>query len=359
LRRVTKIAAVVLSGSLGMASLAACGSNSTASSSPSGSTSSAGSASAGGGSSIKVGMAFDVGGRGDFSFNDSAGRGLDKAKADFGIQTKELQATPTDSDADRAARLDQLATNGYNPIVAIGFAYSAALKTEAAKFPNIKFAIVDDASNTAANITNLVFTEEQSSYLAGVAAALKSKTNTIGFIGGVDVPLIHKFQAGFQAGIKSVKPNDKILVKYLTPAGNFAGFSSPNLGKAAAQGMLSQNADVIYSAAGSSGNGSIEAVAGKSGTWAIGVDSDQYNLPGLAQYKNSILTSALKNVDVAVYDYIKSVKDGAPLTGTQTFSLAKGGVGLATSGGFIADIKTQLDAATADITSGKVTVPTS
>ncbi|MEY9967347.1 basic membrane protein A [Streptacidiphilus sp. MAP12-16] len=352
MRRVTKIAAVVLSGSLGMASLAACGSNSTASSSsPSASTASVA-------GTLKVGMAYDVGGRGDFSFNDSAGRGLDKAKTDFGIQTKELQATPTDSDADRASRLDQLAQNGYNPIIAIGFAYSAALKTEAAKYPNIKFAIVDDASNTAANITNLVFTEEQSSYLVGVAAALKSKTNTVGFIGGVDVPLIHKFQAGFQAGVASVKPSDKVLVKYLTPAGNFAGFSSPNLGKAAAQGMLSQGADVIYSAAGSSGNGAIEAVHAQPGAWAIGVDSDQYNLPGLAQYKSSILTSALKNVDVAVYDYIQSVKSGTPLTGTQVFSLDKNGVGYSTSGGFVDDIKAQLDKATADITSKKVVVPT-
>jgi basic membrane protein A len=303
-------------------------------------------------------MAYDVGGRGDFSFNDSAGRGLDKAKSTLGVQVKELQATPTDSDADRAARLDQLASNGYNPIVAVGFAYAAALKTEAAKFPNVKFAIVDDASNTAPNITNLVFTEEQSSYLAGVAAALKSKTGTVGFIGGVDVPLIHKFQAGYQAGVKSVKPADKVLVKYLTPSGNFAGFSSPNLGKAAAEGQLSQGADVIYSAAGSSGNGAIEAIAAKPGAWAIGVDSDQYTQPGLAKYKASILTSAVKNVDIAVYDFIKSVSDGQPLTGTQTFNLAKGGVGLATSGGFIDDIKTQLDAATADITSGKVTVPT-
>jgi basic membrane protein A len=155
-----------------------------------------------------------------------------------------------------------------------------------------------------------------------------------------------------------VKPADKVLVKYLTPSGNFAGFSSPNLGKAAAEGQLSQGADVIYSAAGSSGNGAIEAIAAKPGAWAIGVDSDQYTQPGLAKYKASILTSAVKNVDIAVYDFIKSVSDGQPLTGTQTFNLAKGGVGLATSGGFIDDIKTQLDAATADITSGKVTVPT-
>jgi len=356
LRRIAKIAAVVLSGSLGMVSLAACGSNSTSSSAPS-SSAAAGSSSAAG-ASLKVGMAYDVGGRGDFSFNDSAAVGLDKAKSEFGLTTKEIQAGTSDSDADRAAKLDQLAANGYTTIVAVGFNYAAAVKTEAAKYPNVHFAIVDDSSNTAANVTNLVFTEEQSSYLAGVAAALKSKTNTVGFIGGVDVPLIHKFQAGFQAGVKSVKPNDKILVKYLTPAGNFAGFSSPNLGLAAAQGQLSQGADVIYAAAGSSGNGSIQAVAAKKGTWAIGVDSDQHNLPGLAKYKDSILTSAVKNVDVAVYDYIKSVKDGAPLTGTQVFSLAKGGVGLATSGGFIDDIKTQLDAATKAITDGTVKVPT-
>lgn len=356
MRRVTKIAAVVLSGSLGMVSLAACGSNSTASTTPSTPSSNASGSAAGG--SLKVGMAYDVGGRGDFSFNDSAAAGLDKAKSELGATAKEIQAGTSDSDSDRAAKLDQLAANGYNPIVAVGFNYSKAVGTESKKYPNVKFAIVDDAANTAANVTNLVFTEEQSSYLAGVAAALKSKSGTVGFIGGVDVPLIHKFQAGFQAGVKSVKPGDKVLVKYLTPAGNYAGFSSPNLGLAAAQGQLSQGADVIYSAAGSSGNGAIQAVAAKKGTWAIGVDSDQYSLPGLAQYKSSILTSAVKNVNVAVFDFIKAIKDGQPLTGTQTFSLAKGGVGLATSGGFIDDIKTQLDAATADISSGKVTVPT-
>ncbi|WP_037605586.1 BMP family lipoprotein [Streptacidiphilus rugosus] len=354
MRRVTKIAAALLCGSLGVTALTACGSNSTSSSSaPSGSSTGAASS-----STIKVGMAYDVGGRGDHSFNDSAAAGLDKAVKDFGVQFKELQAVNGESDADRAAKLDSLAANGYNPIVAIGFNYANAVKTESAKYPNVKFAIVDDASNTATNVTNLVFTEEQSSYLVGVAAALKSKTGTVGFIGGVDVPLIHKFQAGYQAGVKSVKPNDKVIVKYLSPAGDFSGFASPNKGKAAAQGMLSQGADVIYAAAGSSGDGSIQAVAAQKGAWAIGVDSDQHELPALAPYKNSILTSALKNVDVAVYDYIKSIHDGSPLTGTQTFSLAKGGVGYATSGGFVDDIKTQLDQAKADIVSGKVTVPT-
>jgi basic membrane protein A len=358
LRRVTKIAAAVLCGSLGVTALTACGSNSTSSGSAGGtSTSSAGSSAAAGG--LKVGMAYDVGGRGDHSFNDSAAAGLDKAVKDFGVQTKELQATNGESDADRAAKLDQLAANGYNPIIAIGFNYAAAVGIEAKKYPNVKFAIVDDSSNNLSNVTNLVFTEEQSSYLVGVAAALKSKTGTVGFIGGVDVPLIHKFQAGFQAGVKSVKPNDKILVKYLTPAGNFAGFSSPNLGQAAAEGQLSQGADVIYAAAGSSGDGAIKAVHTHGNAWSIGVDSDQYNLPGLAAYKSTILTSALKNVDVAVYNYIKSIHDGSPLTGTQRFDLKSGGVGYSTSGGFVNDIKPQLDKATQDITSGKVTVPTS
>ena len=352
MRRVTKLAAALLCGSLGVTALTACGSNTTSSSS----TPSGGSSAAAG--SLKVGMAYDVGGRGDHSFNDSAAAGLEKSAKDFGVQFKELQAVTGESDADRANKLDSLASNGYNPVIAVGFSYAAAIKTEAAKHPNVKFAIIDDDSNTAANVTNLVFTEEQSSYLVGVAAALKTKTGTVGFIGGVDVPLIHKFQAGFQAGVKSVKPNDKVLVKYLSPAGDFSGFASPNKGKAAAQGMLSQGADVIYAAAGSSGDGSIQAVAAQKGAWAIGVDSDQHNLPALAPYKDSILTSALKNVDVAVYEYIKSIHDGSPLTGTQRFSLAKGGVGYSTSGGFVDDIKAQLDKASQDITSGKVTVPT-
>jgi basic membrane protein A len=352
LRRVTKLA-VAMAGCSALVTLSACGATSTSASSSSSSGSSTGVS--------KVGIAYDVGGRGDQSFNDSAARGLDKAEAQYHFQLKELSANTGESDADRQQRLEQLASNGYNPVIAIGFTYATALAKVAKEYPNTKFAIVDSSDTTGANITNLMFHEEQSSYLVGMAAALESKTGTIGFIGGVNVPLIQKFQAGFQQGVKAVKPNDKVLVQYLTQPPDTSGFAAPDKGKAAAQGMLSQGADVVYAAAGSSGNGSIQAVhdAGP-GHWAIGVDSDQYNQSALAPYKSVILTSALKNVDSAVYEYLQSDENGHILTGVQRFGLTNGGVGYATSGNFLsADIQSKLQAAEQQIINGTITVKTS
>jgi basic membrane protein A len=348
LRRVTKIAAAGIASAALALTATACGSSSKdTSSSPSSSS-----------SGLKVGVAYDVGGRGDHSFNDSAAAGLDKAKADFGITVKELTAKTADTDADRETRLEQLAGNGYNPVIAIGYSYGTALTAAAKKYPNVHFGIVDSVVD-AKNVDSMLFTAEQSSYLAGVAAALKTKTNKVGFIGGVDIPLIKTFQAGFDQGVADTNPKVKVTAQYLSHGSDLSGFADPAKGKEAAQGMLDKGIDVIYSAAGSSGNGSIEAVAGKSGTWAIGVDSDQYADSSLAKYKNSILTSALKNVNVAVYDLVESVKSGTPLTGTQSYSLAKDGVGLSYSGGFIDNIKTQLDAATKKIVNGDITVKTS
>jgi basic membrane protein A len=354
LRQVTKLAAAILSGALGMAPLAACGATSThANSGASGSSSSTGKAGL-----IKVGMAYDIGGRGDQSFNDSAARGLDKAKTQYGFQTKELEAQQGETDADRVQRLQQLAAAGYNPVVTIGYTYATALQQVAKQYPKTQFAIVDSADVTAANITNLVFTEEQSSYLVGMAAALTSKANTVGFIGGVNVPLIQKFQVGYEQGVHAVKPHDKILEQYLTQPPDNSGFASPDKGKAAAQGMLSRGADVVYSAAGSSGTGAIEAIhAAGAGKWAIGVDSDQYKQDALAKYRSSILTSAVKNVDQAVYEFLKSDGSGHALPGVQRFSLARGGVSYATSGGFLAPaVLAKLQAAKADIISGKIKV---
>jgi len=329
----------------------ACGS--TSSDNDSSSSASAGSS----GSGVKIGLAFDVGGRGDRSFNDSAARGADKAEKDFGGSIKELTAKNSDTEADREQRLTDLADAGYNPIVAVGFSYATSVDKVAAKYPKVSFGLIDSVA-TAKNVDSITFTEEQGSYLAGVAAALKTKKNHVGFIGGVDTPLIKKFEAGYVQGVKDTKPSVKVDVQYLTHGSDLSGFSSPDKGKEAASGMLDNGADVVYAAAGSSGNGSIEAVNGVKGAWAIGVDSDQYNIPGLAKYKSSILTSMVKNVDVGVYDFIKSVHDGKPLTGNQVYSLAKNGVGLATSGGFIDDIKTQLDAAKKKIVDGTVKVKT-
>ncbi|MFJ4498788.1 BMP family protein [Streptomyces sp. NPDC088864] len=306
---------------------------------------------------MKIGMAYDVGGRGDNSFNDSAARGLDKAKAEFGAETKELTAKTGESSADRDQRLQSLAEGGYNPVIAIGFAYKEAIDKIAPKYPKISFGLVDSVSDVK-NVDNIVFTEEQGSYLAGVAAALKSKDDKVGFIGGVDLPLIKKFAAGFRQGVLDTKPKATVQIQYLSTGSDLSGFGSPDKGKAAAKGMLDKGIDVIFAAAGGSGAGSIEAVAGKKGAWSIGVDSDQALDPALAKYKDTILTSVVKNVDSGVYDLVKSVKDGKPVTGTQTYSLAKGGVSLTPTGDHLKDIQTQLDEAKKKIVDGTIKVKT-
>lgn len=342
MRRVAKITAVGVASAALALSATACGSSSTAS----------------GGTDKGVGMAFDVGGRGDHSFNDSAAKGLDRALKDFGVKAKELTAKTTDTEADREEKLSSLAKAGYNPVIGIGFAYQKSIDTVSKKFPKTSFGLVDSVVDNP-NVDNITFTEEQGSYLAGVAAALKSKSGNIGFIGGVDLPLIKKFEAGFVQGVQDTKSTAKVSVQYITRGSDLSGFSSPDRGKSAAQGMLDKGVDVVYAAAGGSGAGSIEAVSGKPGAWSIGVDSDQYLDPALAKYKSSILTSVVKNVDGGVYDLIKSVvKDKKPIAGPHAYSLKENGVGLTTSGGFIDDIKAQIDAAKAKITSGSVTVKT-
>jgi len=350
LRRVAKISAACLATAALALSATACGSTSDQKDKPSSSSTS-------GKGGVKIGLAYDVGGRGDHSFNDSAARGADKAKSEFGASVQELTAKTSDTEADREQHLTDLADAGYNPVIGVGFAYAPSMTKISQKYPNVTFGIVDSVVDTK-NTDSIVFTEEQGSYLAGVAAALKSKSGHVGFIGGAEVPLIKKFEAGFVQGVQDTNKKIKIERQYLSHGSDTSGFASPDKGKEAAQGMLDKGADVIYTAAGSSGNGAIEAVSGKKGAWAIGVDSDQYNIPGLAKYKNSILTSVVKNVDVGVYDLIKSVKDGKPKTGTNSYSLAEKGVTLATSGGFIDGLKAKLDAAEKDIVDGKIKVKT-
>jgi basic membrane protein A len=346
-RRVAKLSAACIATAALAMTATACGSTS----SDNGNDSS----SSGGGKGIKIGLAYDVGGRGDRSFNDSAARGADKAKAEFGGSIKELTAKSSDTPADREQRLTDLAQAGYSPIIAVGYTYAPAVDKVSKQFPKTSFGLID-AVVDGKNVDSITFTEEQGSYLAGVAAALKTKKDHVGFVGGVDSPLIKKFEAGYVQGVKDTNSKIKVDTQYLSHGSDTSGFASPDKGKQAAQGMLDNGADVIYSAAGSSGNGAIEAVNGVKGAWAIGVDSDQYQIPGLAKYKKSILTSMVKNVDVGVYDFVKSVKDGKPLTGTNTYSLEKNGVSLSTSGGFIDDIQAKLDAAKKKIVDGSIKV---
>ena len=306
-----------------------------------------------GGGSLKVGLAFDVGGRGDKSFNDAAYAGLEKAKAELGAEIKEL--SPSADGSNRGDLLRQLADAGYNPIIGVGFAYAEDVKKAAEEYPDIQFAIVDSASN-APNVTGLLFAEEQGSYLAGVAAATKSETGHVGFVGGVESDLIKKFEAGFVAGVKSVKADAKIDVRYLTPDGDFSGFKAPDKGKVAAEKMYQDGAEIVYHAAGDSGLGVFQAAAA-AGKKAIGVDSDQRETVKEPELQKVIMTSMLKRVDVSVFEFIKAFQGGAKGGSDVTYDLKVDGVGLSTTGGEIDDIKDKLDAAKKDIVDGKITVP--
>jgi basic membrane protein A len=333
--------------------VAACGSDSDT-------TSSSSTSSGGTGAGKKVGLVFDIGGRGDKSFNDSAATGLDKAKADFGIDTKDL--SPASGGENREELLRLLTTDGYPLVFAVGFAFADGVTNVAKENTGTNYAIIDSVVDLP-NVTSLTFAEEQGSYLVGAAAALKSKTNHIGFVGGVDTPLIKKFEAGFVAGAKKIKADITVDIKYLTQPPDFSGFSDPAKGKEAALGMYGAGADVVYHAAGGSGTGVFQAAKESSTAttkvWAIGVDSDQYNSVGDASLQPYILTSMEKHVNVAVYDTISDYVDGKLTTGkTQVFDLKNDGVGYATSGGFVDDIKSQLDDLKKQIIDGKITVPT-
>ncbi|MGA8211798.1 MAG: BMP family ABC transporter substrate-binding protein [Nocardioidaceae bacterium] len=344
MRRTTRSAALLCAAAL---LLSACG----------GTTEEAGDGGSGSDSEVKVGMAYDVGGRGDQSFNDSAAAGLDKAAQQFGMATQESEAKDGEAESAREERLRTFADAGYDPIVAVGFAYSDAVKKVSKEYADVHFAIIDDEGATGDNVANLVFAEEQGSFLVGAAAALKTKQNHIGFIGGVETPLIAKFQAGYAAGAKAVKPGIKIDVTYLTQPPDFSGFGDPAKGKTAAQGMYDGGADIIYHAAGGSGGGVFEA-ASASKAKAIGVDSDQYKTAD-PSVRDVILTSMLKNVDVAVYEYLTQVDEGTFPSGTTRYDLESGGVGYSTSGGQVDDITDRLDDYEKKIVDGSIAVPTS
>ena len=348
MRRISRITvAGAATASLALA-LSACGSTST-----SGSSDSKG--------DKGLAIAYDVGGKGDQSFNDAAFAGLEQAKKEFGYQTADVEPTEGETNADKEQRLASLAKQGYNPVIGVGYAYAAAVKGAAAKFPDTTFGIVDDSTINTKNVADLVFSEEQASYLAGVAAAKTSKSKVVGFVGGVDIPLIHKFQAGFAQGVKDTDPKVKVLSQYLTQTAEEGGFASPDKGKTAAEGQIEKKADVVYAAAGLSGQGVIEAAATEK-VWAIGVDSDQYQQEALAKYKDSILTSAMKDVAKAVYNLAKSVEDGKPQTGIVRGDLKTGEVSLSNSNPKFADdaeLQKAIETAKEKIISGEIKVKSS
>ncbi|MGN9783478.1 BMP family lipoprotein [Nonomuraea sp. ZG12] len=351
-KRFGRLATGTAAGVMLMAA-AACGGGSTGGDTTASAQPSADASSAPAAGALKVGLAFDIGGRGDKSFNDAAYAGLEKAKTELGAEIKEL--SPASDGSNRGELLRQLADAGYNPIIGVGFAYGEDIKKTAEEYPEIQFAVVDSASN-AANVTGLLFAEEQGSYLAGVAAATKAESGHVGFVGGVENDLIKKFEAGFAAGVKSVKADAKIDVKYLTPDGDFSGFKAPEKGKVAAEKMYQDGAEIVYHASGDSGLGVFQAAAAAKKK-AIGVDSDQRQTIKETNLQSVIMTSMLKRVDVGVFEFIKSFQGGAKGGNDVVYDLKVDGVGLATTGGEIDDIKDKLDEAKKGIVDGTITVP--
>jgi basic membrane protein A len=319
---------------------------------------SGGSSSGGSEDGLKIGLAYDAVGRGDRSYNDSAFAGASAAIDDLGGDLQEF--TPNEDGSDRAEGLANLAEQGYDPVIAVGFAYGDTIAEVAADFPDTTFAVVDSsvAELGLSNATGLVFAEEQGAFLAGVAAALKSPAGHVGFVGGQEAPLIQKFEAGFTAGARAVNPAVRVDVQYISPAGDFSGFNAPDRAEDIADVMYGDGAEVVFHAAGGSGTG-VFAAAVTAGKLAIGVDSDQYNTVDDEAQKAVILTSMLKRVDIAVQSFITDFDSGSVEGGTDILNdLSTEGIALSTSGGQIDDIQTQIADYTDRIIAGEIDIPT-
>ncbi len=262
---------------------------------------------------LVVGIVFDSGGRGDKSFNDSAWAGIERAEKDYGITAKPVESK---SEKDYEPNLRAMAEEGCDVVFAIGINMKSALEKVAPEFPDIKFAIVD-APVAAPNVRSLLFREEEGSFLAGYLAGLMTKTNKIGFVGGMQIPLIAKFAAGYTAGAKTANPAVEVLPEKYT-----GSWDNLNIGKVAAAALYNSGADIVYHAAGRAGLGVIGA-AKEQNKYAIGVDSDQDAIePG------RVLTSMIKRVDEAVFSTITDVKNGAFANGDKVYDLKADGVGL-------------------------------
>ena len=290
---------------------------------------------------------FDLGGKFDKSFNEAAFNGATRWATETGGTFKDLEMQ---SEAQREQALRTLADAGFNPIVMTGFAFGDVLTQVAPDYPDTKFGIIDVDWLDLPNVTQIAFTEHEGSYLVGMMAAMASKTGTVGFVGGMDIPLIRRFECGYAQGVKAVNP-DAVVLQNMTGT-TPAAWNDPVKGGELAKAQIAQKADVIYAAAGGTGLGVLQAAA-DGGILSIGVDSNQnYLHPG------QVLTSMMKRVDVAVYDAFKAGTDLK--AGMQVKDLAAGGVGYALDDNNAAlvtpEMKAAVDAAAAKIISGEIKV---
>jgi basic membrane protein A and related proteins len=295
----------------------------------------------------KPAIVFDIGGKFDKSFNESMFGGAEKYKAESGVAYGEFEIA---NEAQREQAIRNFADQGYSPIIAAGFAQAEAVKKVATEYPELKFAIVDMVVELP-NVSSIVFKEHEGSYLVGMAAGMSSKSGTVSFVGGMDIPLIHKFACGYAQGVKAAKADAKIIQNMTGDTG--AAWNDPVKGGEITKGQMSQGSDVVYAAAGATGLGVLKA-ATEGGALGIGVDANQNYL-----YPGKILTSMLKRVDVAVYNTMKNGNDGFK-PGIQALGLAEDGVGFAMDDNnkslVNADMAAKIEAAKADIMSGKIKV---
>jgi basic membrane protein A len=297
---------------------------------------------------VKIGLVLDMGGKDDKSFNSAAFRGATDAAKQLGVELKEVES-PDDAAFEPALRT--FAERGYPLVIAIGFAQVDAVKKVAPSFPNTHFAIVDGIVE-APNVSSLMFAEHEGSYLIGYYAALLSKTGKIGFIGGMDIALIRRFQIAYEAGAKAANPKIQIEINYVGV--NSSAWANPTRGKELALSQYGRGVDVIFHAAGASGLGVFDAAEEKQ-AYVIGVDSNQNGVkPG------RVATSMLKRVDTAVFNVIKDQADGKFKAGTRYFGLKDGGIDYAVDANnekVIAPFKAKLEEVRKKIESGQIKVP--
>lgn len=283
----------------------------------------------GAGAGVRIGLVFDVGGKNDKSFNEAAWRGLERARRELGVDVQYVE--PTEG-SDRESALRSLAARGVDLVIGVGFIFGPDLERLSAQFPGVKFAGIDYSPSEGAaprdNLIGLRFREHEGSFLVGAIAGLLTRTRTVGFVGGMQIPLIRKFEAGYEAGVKHVCPACRVVAAY---AGSEPkAFADPSLGQDLASAQYSRGADIIYHAAGKTGDG-VFAAARQRKARAIGVDSDQFDAAPCC-----IVTSMVKRVDVAVLDVVRQVIDGTFRGGLRELGLAEQGVG------FVADERNRL-----------------
>jgi len=297
---------------------------------------------------IAPAVVFDMGGKFDKSFNEGVHDGAEAFTKATGIAVREFEPQ---NDTQREQALRNFARRGASPIVAVGFGQASAVKTVSAEFPALRFVIIDAVAD-APNVQSILFREEQGSYLAGMLAALRSGTGKIGFVGGMDVPLIRKFACGYAQGARAVNPRIEVLQNMTgsTPA----AWADPVRGAELARSQIERGADVVFQAAGATGMGVLQAAA-DAGKLGIGVDSNQNAL-----HPGRVLTSMVKQLDVATRTTLGAARDGTWKAGTQVLGLAEGGVGLAfdanNAGIVTAEMRGRIEQATADIIAGRTAV---